>query len=567
MAPPAPRWWKDGTAYQIWPASYKDSNGDGYGDIPGIISTLDYLKDLGIDIIWLSPMYDSPQHDMGYDIANYEDVWPKFGTMADMDELIEKVHSRGMRLLLDLVVNHTSDEHKWFQESKKSNNNPYSDWYIWRDPKYDAEGNRQPPNNWKSFFGGSAWEYVAERDQYYLHLFAKQQPDLNWENEVTRKAVYKSAIEFWLDKGIDGFRVDVVNLYSKDVTYPDVVPGASIASQCVNGPRMHEFLQEQRRDVLEKYGDVALVGELGSTDAEEIMNYISADRRELDMIFDFGILEVGGRFEVEPHETWKHKLPEFKEGILKVQNFLKRSDAWATVFAENHDQGRSLSRYATDEPKSREKAAKMMAILLGTLSGTLFLYQGQEIGMVNVPKDWGPEYLRDIAAVNYYKSMNERYTGDEKILQSAISGLQRVGRDNARTPVQWSAEKYAGFSTVEPWIRVHDNYEEVNIAAQEKDPHSVLAFWKKMLKLRKDHADVLVHGQFELFDYEDLNIFTYVKDYQGKKVLVALNFSDEEQAFAVPSSVEGRKLNLLIANFDDLRSKLSPWEARAYLVE
>jgi oligo-1,6-glucosidase len=567
MAPPTPRWWKDGTAYQIWPASYKDSNGDGYGDIPGIISTLDHLKDLGIDIIWLSPMYDSPQHDMGYDIANYEDVWPKFGTMADMDKLIEKVHALGMRLLLDLVVNHTSDEHKWFQESKKSKDNPYSDWYIWCDPKYDAEGKRQPPNNWTSFFGGSAWEYVPERDQYYLHLFAKQQPDLNWENEVTRRAIYKSAIEFWLDKGIDGFRVDTVNLYSKDITFPDLAPGASIVSQCVNGPRMHEWLQEQRREVLDKYGDVALVGELGGTGAEEIMNYISADRRELDMVFDFGMVEMGGRFEVEPHETWKHKLPEFKEAVLKVQNFLKRSDAWATVFAENHDQGRSLSRFATDVPKYREKAAKLMAILLGTLSGTLFLYQGQEIGMVNVPEDWGPEYMRDIAAVNYWREMNERYPGDEKMLQSALAGLQRVGRDNARTPVQWSAEEYAGFSTVEPWMRVHDNYKEVNIAAQEKDPNSVLTFWKKVLTIRKEHADVLVHGQFELFDYENLNTFWYVKDYQGKKLLVALNFSDEEQAFSVPPSVKDRKLNLLLANVDHLGSKLSPWEARAYLID
>lgn len=567
MAPPTPRWWKDGTAYQIWPASYKDSNSDGYGDIPGIISTLDHLKGLGIDIIWLSPMYDSPQHDMGYDIANYEAVWPKFGTMVDMDKLIEKIHSLGMRLLLDLVVNHTSDEHAWFQESKLSKDNPYSDWYIWRDPKHDAEGKRQPPNNWKSFFGGSAWEYVSERDQYYLHLFLKQQPDLNWENEATRKGIYKSAIEFWLDKGIDGFRVDTVNLYSKDPTFPDLPAGASTVSQCINGPRMHEFLQEQRREVLDKYGDVVLVGELGGTDVEEILNYISSNRRELDMIFDFDILEVGGKFEVEAHERWKHKLPEFKEAILKVQNFLRREDAWATVFAENHDQGRSLSRFATDEPKYREKAAKMMAILLGTLSGTLFLYQGQEIGMVNVPKDWGPEYMQDIVAVNYYKEMNERYPADEKMLQSALAGLQRVGRDNARTPVQWSAEEHAGFSTVEPWMRVHDNYKEVNVAVQEKDPHSVLAFWKKMLNIRKEHSDVLVHGQFELSDYENLNTFTYVKDYQGKKVLVVLSFSDEEQAFAMPPSVNDRKLNLLIANEDSLGPKLSPWEARAYLVE
>jgi oligo-1,6-glucosidase len=567
MAPPKCRWWKDGTAYQIWPASYKDSNGDGYGDIPGIISTLDHLKNLGIDIIWLSPMYDSPQHDMGYDISNYEDVWPTFGTMADMDRLIEKVHSMGMRLLLDLVVNHTSDQHKWFQESKKSRDNPYSDWYIWRDPKYDAAGARQPPNNWVSFFGGSAWEYVPERDQYYLHLFVKQQPDLNWENPETRRAIYKSAIEFWLDKGVDGFRVDVVNLYSKNITFADAPPGTTPGWYSVNGPRMHEWLQEQRREVLDKYGDVVMVGELGATGAEEVLKYISAERRELDMVFDFGMVEMGGRMDVAPHQTWQHKLPEFKESVLKVQNFLKQSDAWATVFAENHDQGRSLSRFATDDPKYREKAAKMLAIMLGTLSGTLFLYQGQEIGMVNVPKEWGPEYLQDIAAVNYWREMNERYPGDQKMLQSALDGLQRVGRDNARTPVQWSADEHAGFSTGKPWMRVHDNYKEVNVAAQEKDPNSVLSMWKKVLKIRKEHDDILVHGHFELIDLENPNTFTYVKDYGGKMALVALNFTNEEQAFDVPSMLKGHYLHLLMLNVDSLGSKLSPWEGRAYLVE
>lgn len=436
---PTTLWWKNGTAYQIWPASYKDSNGDGFGDIQGIISTLDYLKNLGIDIIWLSPHYDSPQHDMGYDISNYEEVWAKFGTMADMDKLIYEVHSRGMRLILDLVVNHTSNEHKWFKESMKSKDNAYSDWYMWHDPKY-VNGERQPPNNWKSFFGGSAWEYVPERDQYYLHLFVPEQPDLNWENPITRKAIYKSAIEFWLDKGIDGFRVDTVNLYSKNIQFPDASikqPGDVYQmpyEHVVNGPRIHGWLKEQRRTVLDKYNEIVLVGECGTADDETLLKYISADSRELDMVFDFDMVRVGGRHEVEPHLTWKHELPEVKRAILKTQRLLQRPDAWTSVFAENHDQGRSLSRFATDDPKYRVKAGKLMAIMLATLSGTLFLYQGQEIGMVNIPKDWGPKEVRDVAALNYLDEMRQKFPGDEEMLKAAMAGIQRVGRDNARTP-------------------------------------------------------------------------------------------------------------------------------------
>lgn len=572
MAPPAPRWWKDGTAYQIWPASYKDSNADGFGDIPGIISTLDYVKELGIDIIWLSPMYDSPQHDMGYDISNYEDVWSKFGTLKDMDNLIKEVHERGMKLILDLVINHTSDEHVWFQESKKSKDNLYSDWYIWKDPKYDGNGKRLPPNNWKSFFGGSAWEYVPERDQYYLHLFVKQQPDLNWENEITRRAIYKSSIEFWLDKGIDGFRVDVVNLYSKHQDFPDaeiVVPGEAYQSgnaYTQNGPRMHEWLQEQRNEVLEKYGDVVMVGELGGTTAEDVLLYIAAEARELDMVFDFDMVALGGRHDFEPHETWQHTLPEFKDAVWKVQKFLETPNAWATVFAENHDQGRSLSRFATDNPKWRVKAAKMFAILLSTLSGTLFLYQGQEIGMVNFPTTWGEEDFRDVAALNYIQYIKDRYPGDEKMMKAAMAGLHRVGRDHSRTPVQWSAEPYAGFSTVKPWIRVNDDYQEVNVAAQEKNPDSVLHFWKQMLKLRKKHADVLVHGLFEMFDHDNLKTFAYGKKFDDKRVFVVCNFSDEDQPFVIPEVYKGMEMKLLAANVEILGEKLSPWEGRAYFL-
>src|SRR5947207_1016083 len=337
------KWWKNATCYQIWAASYKDSNGDGFGDIPGVISTLDYLKDLGIDFIWLSPMYDSPQHDMGYDVRNYQDVWPKFGTLKDMETLIDEVHGRGMKLILDLVVNHSSNEHPWFLESKSSRDNPKHDWYIWRDPKYDAEGKRQPPSNWRAIFGGSAWEYAAERDQYYLHLFVPQQPDLNWENETTRRAIYKTAIEFWLDKGIDGFRVDTVNLYCKDTTFPDAEvklkgePWQPAFQYFRNGPKIHDWLKEQRRDVLDKYDDVVMVGELPGTPADEALRYVSAGARELDMVFDFDVVGLGGRHSLKPHQTYRHTLPEMKSAFMKTQAFLAGTDAWTTVFAENHD--------------------------------------------------------------------------------------------------------------------------------------------------------------------------------------------------------------------------------------
>lgn len=311
--------------------------------------------------------------------------------------------------------------------------------YMWRDPKY-VNGKRQPPNNWMSLFGGSAWEYIPERDQYYLHLFVPEQPDLNWENPITRKAIYKTAIEFWLDKGINGFRVDTVNLYSKNIEYPDASitnPGAKYQKpfeHVVNGPRIHEWLKEQRRDVIDKYTEIVLVGECGMADDETLLKYISTDSRELDMIFDFDMVRLGGRHEVHPHLTWKHELPEMKKALLKTQRLLERPDTWTTVFAENHDQGRSLSRFATDDPNYRVKAGKLMAIMLTTLSGTLFLYQGQEIGMTNIPPEWGPEELRDVAALNYLDEMKKKHPSDEDMSKAAMAGIQRVGRDNARTP-------------------------------------------------------------------------------------------------------------------------------------
>jgi glycosidase len=573
-----PNWWKKGTAYQVWPASYKDSNGDGIGDVQGLIGTLPYLKDLGIDIIWLSPMFKSPQKDFGYDISDYQDVDPMFGTLADMDELIKKCHDMGMRLLLDLVVNHTSDEHKWFLESKKDKTNPKADWYFWRDPKI-VDGKKCPPNNWRSIFGGSAWEYVPERDQYYLHLFVPGQPDLNWELDEVRQAIYQEAIVFWLDRGVDGFRVDTANLYSKNIEFPDAaltLPGEyyqPAEAHFVNGPRMHEWLQEQRKTVLDKYGDVAMVGELPGTEAAEVLKYVSAEAREYNCVFDFDVVSLGGRhgLGVKKHQVHPHDLPSFKEAFRKQQHLIHGTTAWTTAFLENHDQARSLNRFATAKPEFQQKAAKMLATLLGCLSGTLFVYQGEEIGMVNMPDSWGIEEIKDPDSLNAYNDVKDRHDSDPLWLEKAMGGIRRVARDNARLPVQWDSSANAGFTTGKPWMRVHDNYTEINIADQTKDPSSVLNYWKKMLKLRKEHSDLAVFGDFGVWDYLEPHSFTFTKSVSGggsgsKMLLVFLSFSDIEEPLHYPPECKGKPSELLACNVDEPGQYLSPWEARVYLV-
>lgn len=582
MADSKPSWWKTGTCYQVWPASYKDSNGDGIGDLPGVISTLDYLRELGTDIIWLSPMYDSPQKDMGYDISDYHNIYAPYGTMKDMDELIKQCHDRGMKLILDLVINHTSDQHEWFQESKKDKTNPKADWYMWRDPKI-VNGERHPPSNWRSIFGGSAWEYVPERDQYYLHLFVTEQPDLNWELETVRRAIYKEAIEFWLDRGIDGFRVDTVNLYSKDINFPDAPivypdePYQPAFQLFENGPRMHEWLQEQRRDVLDKYGDVFMVGECPHSTLEQVLEYVSASRKELSTVFDFDVVDLGTNRGGggKKHQVYKHSLPEFKEAIAKVENLIMGSDAWGTVFLENHDQARSLSRFATDKPQYRERAAKMLATLLATLTGTLFLYQGQEIGTYNHPLHWTIEDMRDVDSINAYNETVTQHHNDPAWAKKAMRGLQNVGRDNARLPVQWNSSANAGFTTGKPWIRVHDDYENVNIADQLSRDNSPLKFWQKVLKLRNKYQELTTLGDFEIHEPLDTDTFTFVKKHSkatktsslgGAELLVMCSFSDEEQPLDVPPKLQDRKMELLLANVDSPGAVLQPWESRIYIV-
>lgn len=580
LVPPQtkPNWWKLCAVYQIWPASFKDGNADGLGDIPGIISKLDYLHDLGIDCIWLSPMYASPQVDMGYDISDYNAIYPPYGTMDDMDALIAGLHERGMRIVLDLVVNHTSSEHAWFKESKKGEGE-FKDWYIWKDPKYvvdeDGKKERTPPNNWGAAFGGSAWEYVLERDQYYLHLFAAEQPDLNWENPETRAAIHESALRFWFRKGVDGFRIDTASLYSKVQTFPDgavdpessMAPYASPFPYVVNGPRIHEFYREIRREVLDQFEDPMMVGELGGCTIEQILQYVSSDRRELSMVFDFDFVAVGNMHRKPWHEISGkgYSLPEMKVALQKTQDLVAHSKAWSSMFGENHDIPRSVDRFGS-RGEYWAKSCKVLAMMLGMLSGTLFVYQGQEIGMTNIPESWGIGDVKDLNSINYYKKVKEEHPGDKEILQRAWEGIVKYGRDNARTPVQWDGTEYAGFSTRTPWMRVNDNYKEINVADQMHNKHTVRSFWRQIIKLRKEHADLFIQGAYHVHDVKDSNTFTFEKTAAGgRKALIMLNFSDEEQDFKLPKAFEGRSMRCLISNEEKPGSKLRAWEGRVYV--
>ncbi|KAL2111189.1 hypothetical protein VUR80DRAFT_188 [Thermomyces stellatus] len=589
-------WWKEAVIYQIYPASFCDSNGDGIGDLPGIISKLDYIASLGADAIWVCPMYDSPQVDMGYDIANYEDVYPPYGTLEDMETLIRETHARGMKIMLDLVINHTSDQHPWFKESRSSKDNPKRDWYIWRPAKYSPEGERLPPNNWcAAFGGGSAWEWDEETGEYYLHLFAKEQPDLNWENPATRQAIYASAMIFWLERGVDGFRIDTVNMYSKPpglVDAPITDPGAAFQpaglTYC-NGPRMEEFLREMN-EILSRYGAIT-VGELANTpDTSRVLRYVSAEAKQLDMVFQFDVVDVGfgkaHKYDVVPKN---YTLPELKEAFGRTQNLIRGTDGWTTVFTENHDQGRSVSRFADDSPAHRVASAKMLALLQACLSGTQYVFQGQEIGCVNAPKDLYPlENYLDVNSVLFMEMVKERYGADNAArIDRAFDSLQYLARDHSRIPMPWNGKaKYAGFSEVaektgkiikEPWMKPHPLAGEINVASQLEDPNSVLAFWREMLRLRKEHADVLVYGDYTVLRLEDKDIYMFLKEalHSDGKALVVLNFAAHKKHWATPSGEELGMPEVKEPGLTPLASThpgrdwgeiLAPFEGRVYLV-
>lgn len=587
------QWWKQAVIYQIYPSSFCDSDGDGIGDLPGITSKLDYIASLGVDVIWICPMYDSPQVDMGYDIANYEDVYRPYGTLADMETLISETHARGMRIMLDLVINHTSDQHAWFRESRASRDSPKRDWYIWRPARYSPDGERLPPNNWRSNFGGgSAWQWDEQTGEYYLHLFAVEQPDLNWENAETRRAIYASAMKFWLDRGVDGFRVDTVNMYSKPPGLPDApivdaaAPYQPAGLVYCNGPRMHEFLAEMRA-ILDGYGAIT-VGELPHTpDQRRVLDYVSAGAKQLDMVFQFDVVDVGfgktHRFETRPK---KYGLPDLKAAVGRTQALIRGTDAWTTVFLENHDQARSVSRFAHDGPEWRVRGAKLLALLQACLSGTQYVYQGQEIGLVNAPKASYPldDYL-DIDSRLFVDMVKQRHGNDAEAMERAFDALQHLARDHARLPMPWNGKaRHGGFSEAAeragreikaPWMRHHPLAGEIDVASQLDDGDGVLAFWRRALRFRREHADLLVYGDFRDVAPDDEELFVFVKeDGRGGRALVALNFGTEERAWTAAAGEELGEAARLTVVFSTAAAgggkadegRLGPLEGCAYLV-
>lgn len=553
-----PKWFQDSVVYQIYPRSFQDSNSDGIGDLNGISQRLPYLKKLGVDVLWLNPIYKSPDVDNGYDIADYETIQPIYGTMSDFNKLLAQIHENGLKLVMDLVVNHTSDQHKWFQESKKSRDNPYADYYIWRDP---VDGHE--PNNWGSAFSGPAWTYVPERGQYYLHLFATGQPDLNWENPQVRQEVY-SLMRFWLDKGVDGFRMDVINFISKPVGLPDAPQEGGSAygdsfAIVSGGPRLDEFLREMNRKVLSKY-DVMTVGEMPDSTPEEAINYTNLDGTELNMIFQFQHVNLGGN--PDPRlGKWNDqpvKLSELKEALSRWQVELD-GKAWNSLYWGNHDQPRVVSRFGSDQPEYRELSAKMLATTLHMMQGTPYVYEGEELGMTNVHFKELSEY-EDIESINAYHQLveKERVVAPEQMLEY----LSFMSRDNSRTPMQWSAEKNAGFTDgAKPWYGLNPNYRQINAENELKQEGSVFYYYQKLIKMRHD-SELIRYGSYELLDPDDEEVFAYKRHYKGQTLLVISNFT----ADTLERDYEQDQGELVLANYSERQERsFKPYETRVYL--
>ncbi len=552
-------WWKESVVYQIYPRSFKDSNGDGIGDLNGITEKLDYLKELGIDVIWLSPVYESPNDDNGYDISNYQGIMKEFGTMEDFDRMLARAHELGIRIVMDLVVNHTSDEHPWFVESRKSKDNPYRDYYIWKEGKDGRE-----PNNWSSCFGGSAWKYDEATDMYFLHLFSPKQPDLNWENERVRRAVYEM-MDWWCQKGIDGFRMDVISMISKDPAYPDGELKENgygdYGPYVYNGPRVHEYLQEMNREVLSRY-DLLTVGECAGVTVEEARRYANLDSRELNMVFQFEHMNLDGG-ETFKWNDRKIDLVELKQTLSKWQTQLHEK-AWNSLYWCNHDQPRILSRLGNDGDAYREISAKMLATCLHMMQGTPYIYQGEELGMTNVPFS-SLEDFRDIESINAYHEYVER---GRITPEDMMRYLCCKSRDNARTPMQWNDEKNAGFTKGAPWIMVNPNYPKINAKEQLSRETSVFHYYQKLIRLRKEH-EIIVYGNYTLLLPEDPALYVYTRELDGEKLLVVCNFSDQAKDFSLPEGFSPRKLTRLIGNYDrpaaEVRMELSPYETIVFL--
>ncbi|PYI31738.1 alpha-glucosidase [Aspergillus indologenus CBS 114.80] len=582
-----PKWWKEAVVYQVYPASFKSSKppaqADGWGDVRGIREKVPYLKSLGVDVVWTSPIYKSPQVDMGYDISDYKSIDSRYGTMADVDLLIESLTKHDMKLMMDLVVTHTSDQHGWFLESAQSKNSPKRDWYIWKPPRgYDFVGNPLPPNNWAQILNDShsAWTWSEITQEFYLTLHTPEQVDLNWENPDVVAAVH-DVMHFWLSRGVSGFRMDVINLISKDSSFPDapvIDPGCEFQPGerfYTNGPRFHEFMHGIYDNVLSKY-DTITVGETAYvSDISEIIKTVGSTAKELNMIFIFDHMEIAD-VKTKGDSKWSFrnwKLTELKQIFSKWQRNMIEWDGWNALFLECHDQARSVSRYVDDSDKFRTRGSKLLALLQSTLGGTLYLYQGQEIGMRNFPADWNPDVdYKDVESLNFWQKTKNLYSNDPVQMEKARELLQKKARDHARTPMQWNNEPNSGFaaSNITPWMRVNDDFRIVNVKAQmecESRDLSVWQYWQLALRQRKTYKDAFVYGDYQDLDFENEQIYAYLRTgaQTKQKWLVVLNWTGEDVAWKIPGSVEvdwmaPSSIQRLIPVGDGSTIRLQAWE-------
>ncbi|MCM3786289.1 alpha-glucosidase [Neobacillus mesonae] len=553
--------WKENIVYELYPRSFMDSNGDGIGDIPGILSKVDYLKHLGVDTIWLTPIYQSPDIDHGYDIKDYYKIQPEYGTMEDFELLLEEVHKRDLHLIMDLVLNHTSDQHYWFKEARSDKQSPYRDYYIWR----PAQADGSPPNNWTSYLGKSAWTFDEESNEYYMHLYNSTQPDLNWDNPDMREDMYKM-MRFWLDKGIDGFRIDAVNAISKDQSFPDS-DLARLQSNgepfIKNGPHIHDYLQEMNEKVFSHY-DVFTAGEMSYVDEEDVLLYTHPDRKELSMVLSPEATTLGDLPEDEFQEK-EWSLNDLRDVMQKWQKNVGDPGGWFGLYFSNHDQPRLIDTFG-HPGEYRVQSAKMLGTMLHTLRGTPFILQGDELGMVNNPKLHNIEDIKEQQALAYYDVMvNERGEDEETIMQR----IRRKARDHARTPMQWDDSKHAGFTTGEPWLPVHPNYKEVNVESEQSNPHSVLNYYRKLIEIRKDNL-ISTYGDYKVVLDDHPQIYAYLRILGEETWLTLLNFSEEEASFSLDTNEVERfsGARILIGNYrnqdDDIDLQdgvLQPYEA------
>lgn len=547
------RWYKESIVYQIYPRSFNDSNNDGIGDLRGIIEKIDYLVDLGVDVVWLSPIYDSPMDDNGYDISDYYSILKEYGTMQDFKEMISKMHDKGIKLIMDLVVNHTSDEHPWFIEAIKSRNSPYHDYYHFVPARKDHHHKKRKPNNWTSFFGGDAWEYNEATDEYYLHLFSKKQPDLNWENPKVREEI-KNVLKFWLDLGVDGFRCDVINLLSKRNDYPKgkgIIPILRGKEHYINGPKMHEYLQEIKKEVFANY-DMFTVGECVLINPQIALSYIEESIDELNMVFQFDHM-AADNFLIKWFPR-KFKLRRLKKALSRWQYGIN-GRGWNSLYFENHDQPRSVNRFGN--LKYRKESAKMLATYLFFQQGTPFIYQGQEIGMTNADFETLDQY-QDVETHNIYRVGRKTFHFSHK---SMMKRIKLMSRDNARTPMQWKKDLYGGFSTSKPWLGVNQNYHEINVDESIQDPDSIFNYYKKLIKLKKD-LKVLIYGNYIEHYSKSNKIAFYERNYQQERVLVIANFTDKCIKFKSPYQLENYQV--ILNNYPKKHNLLLPYQVLVY---